>query len=483
VSVLADSPSGIERRAIALEEFGELEPISRFGGQGRVYRPAIVPAGLGDGSVVVKIYRRAPPAGAGRVLTEMVAWAHLLEPDQRAVLRRVTAWPLAIVRAGEVRAGEVPAGEVVAGESAAGIAMRDVRGRFSVPFAMPSGRSDRVLLTLEHLLGADSFLQLRGLGVRLDTFTRAEVAERICDALAFLHRHAIVASDIAPNNLLVAFGAGDEPEVCFIDCDSMVFLGRQALTSVQTADWEIPAAFDESPSTRSADAYKLGLVVLRLFARSHDARCLGPHVQHVPAELRGLLARALAEDAVNRPPAGEWQRALRGLLADGRLTERYPGPAPAPRIVARAVPPVSSVPPVPSVPAVTPSLVPAAGSVIAARPSSSVRLIAPGSAQRAGAGGAPAFGRPLGQAVPRPPLTGSVWLRRAVVVAWIVAGTAVLLVLFSRLFASAVPLPQGGNAGSTFAVPGTTSRYPYQGYQSPRDREVLPQYPGYYQIP
>ena len=223
---------------------------------------------------------------------------------------------------------------VRAGEGAAGIVMRDVNGRFAAPFVMPSGRRERVLLTLEHLLGTDAYLQMRGLGVRLDTFTRAEVAERICEALAFLHRHAIVASDIAPNNLLVAFGAGDEPEVCFIDCDSMVFHGRQALTSVQTGDWDIPESYGESPGTRAADAYKLGLVVLRLFARSHDARAAGPWVQHVPAELRDLLARSLAADAVNRPPAGEWQRALRGALANGHLNERYPGPAPARRVVA-----------------------------------------------------------------------------------------------------------------------------------------------------
>jgi hypothetical protein len=462
VSALVDAPAGIERRAIAVQEFGELEPISRFGGQGRVYRPAVVPAGLGDGSVAVKVYRRAPPVGAGSVLTEMVAWSHLLEPDQRAALYRVAAWPLAVVRAGEV---------------AAGIAMRDVRGRFSVPFVMPSGRSERVLLTLEHLLGGDSFLQMRGLGVTLDTFTRTEVAERICDALAFLHRHAIVASDIAPNNLLVAFGAGDEPEVCFIDCDSMVFLGRQALTSVQTADWEIPAAFDESPNTRAADAYKLGLLVLRLFARSHDARAVGPHARHVPAELHGLAVRALAGDAVNRPPAGEWQRALRGLLADGRLNERYPGPAPAPRVVVRAVAPGTAGAP-PSAPA---GVAPAPGASTGARPAGTVRLISPGFAQRAGAA-ASQFGRPVARAVPRAQLTGSVWLRRAVVVAWIVAGTAVLLLLFSRLFAGAIPAPQGGNAGagSTFG-PGTTSPYLYQGY--PRNREVLPQYPGFSQAP
>ncbi|HXY69474.1 MAG TPA: hypothetical protein VEH62_08495, partial [Gemmatimonadales bacterium] len=324
VSALVDLHAGLERRALEVQEFGELVPISRFGGQGRVYRPAVIPAGLGAGPVVVKLYRRAPPAGAGHVLSEMVAWGHLLEPDQRTALDRVTAWPLAIVRAGDV---------------AAGIAMHDVGGRFSEPFVMPSGRRERVLLTLEHLLGADDYLQMRGLGVRLDTFTRAEVSERISDALAFLHRHAIVASDIAPNNILVRFGVGDEPEVCLIDCDSMVFHGRQALTSVQTGDWELPASYGESPNTRAADGYKLGLVVLRLFARSHDARAAGPHTRYVPAELRGLLARALAPDAVNRPPAGEWQRALRGLLAAGRLNERYPGPAPPPRVVVRRAPP------------------------------------------------------------------------------------------------------------------------------------------------
>ncbi len=157
---------------------------------------------------------------------------------------------------------------------------------------------------------------------------RALVAERISAAFAFVHRHAIVVSDISPNNLLLSF-AGPQPEACFIDCDSMVFRGSQALTTVETGDWQIPPAFDEPPHTRSADAYKLGLLVLRLFARSHDARRLDPHRQHVPAGLHGLLERAISRDAPNRPPAGEWQLALRRALADDRLAQRCPGP-PAP---------------------------------------------------------------------------------------------------------------------------------------------------------
>ncbi|HUA70698.1 MAG TPA: hypothetical protein VMA96_06445 [Solirubrobacteraceae bacterium] len=433
VSALVDVGAGAERRALDVREFGELVPISRFGGQGRVYRPAIVPAGLGAGPVVVKLYRRAPPTGAGHVLSEMVAWSHLLPDEQRDALQRVAAWPLATVRAGEV---------------AAGIVMRDISGRFSAPFVMPSGRRENVLLTLEHLLGGDDFLQMRGLGVRLDTFSRAEVAERICDALAFLHRHAIVASDISPNNVLIAFGAGDEPEVCLIDCDSMVFHGRQALTPVQTGDWELPAAYGESPNTRAADAYKLGLVVLRLFARSHDARAAAAHLQYVPAELRGLLWRALDADAVNRPPAGEWQRALRGLLADGRLNERYPGPAPTPRVVVRRAPPapdLEAAPPVRTGP---------------------VRLVTPGTFARSA----------TAAASPQIQLSGALWLRRAVIVAWIVAGTAVLLLALSRLFAAAVPVPSGDGAGSQSQfVPGANGPYTYQ-YYYPRPRSFLPGY-------
>ncbi len=442
VSALVGVGAGFERRALGVREFGELVPVSRFGGQGRVYRPSLVPAGLGSAPVVVKVYRRAPPAGAGDVLSEMVAWGHLLSEDQRAELQRIAAWPLAIVRSGEL---------------AAGIAMRDVSGRFSEPFLMPSGRRENVLLTLEHLLGADDFLQMRGLGVRLDTFSRAEVAERISDALAFLHRHAIVVSDIAPNNVLIAFGAGDEPEVCLIDCDSMVFHGRQALTPVQTGDWELPPVYGESPNTRAADAYKLGLVVLRLFARSHDARAADPYLQYVPAELRGLLGRALDADAVNRPPAGEWQRALRGLLAHGHLNERYPGPAPVPRVVVRRGQPA-----------------PDPRAAVAAGPAGSARSVAPGAFAQA-AGPAPALLQ----------LNGALWLKRAVVVAWIVAGTAVLLLVLSRLFASAVPVPGGGGVGagsqSQFGL-GGNSPYVYQ-YYYPRSRSFLPGYAVGGQVP
>jgi len=421
--------SPLERHAVQLEAFGELEAVSRPGGQGRVYRPAAVPAELPPGPVVVKVYRRPPSALAAAVLGEMVAWSRSLAADEFVRLHRLAAWPLMVVSSGLVPVG---------------IALADLTGQFSVPFVMPSGRRERVLLALEHLLGEDTYLELRGLGVRLDTVMRARVAERICEALGHLHRHGIVVSDIAPSNLFVAFGAGG-PSVCFIDCDSMVFRGRRALAPVETGDWNMPASFSEPPSTRASDAYKLGLIVLRLFARSHDARAVEPHLRQLPSVLRPLLVRALDADAFNRPATGEWQLALRQALAGGGLGELYPGPAPRVRAVGGA--PVRPAAPAP------------------------VRAVAPI---------APAAYRPPRKA------SGPMWLQPAVVVLWLLAGTAVLALILSRLFAAAVPGWESVPAARTPAVyqyypgvgyelPGQSSQFPGQGGQFPGQGG---QYPG-----
>lgn len=419
----------LQRYAVQLDAFGELEPISRLGGQGRVHRPACTPPQFGSQPVVVKLYRRTPSAVAGRVLTAMVAWSWSLEPEERLRLHRMTTWPLTVVSSGLMPVG---------------VAMCDVSDRFAVPFVMPSGRRERVLLALEHLLGGDSYLQQRGRDVALDTAMRARVGERISGALSYLHRQAIVVSDLAPSNLLVAFDRG-LPSVCFIDCDSMVFRGEQALAPVETGDWDIPATFAEPARTRSADAYKLGLLMLRLFARSHDARAVEPHLPYVPAELRGLLVRSLAADAANRPPAGEWQRALRELLVRRDLNERYPGPVSHPR-------------PAPAAQAVRPAVpqMPLNGS--------SVR----GGASPAAQGAASARGgaSPAGQGA-----HGNTWLRPAVVLMWMIAGTVLFILVLSRLFADTVPTqtlqpqyrsspsyqysaPQGGPVNGPQGVPG-----------------------------
>ena len=329
--------------SIEVEAFGELTACSRPGGQGRVYRPARWPHELDEEPPVVKLYRRPVAATAAEVLSEMVRWERSLEPALRTRLLAVSAWPVALVTS---------RGTTV------GIAMRDLTPRFATQFVVPSGRSAQVLLSLEHLLGPDWFLRNRGLDVWLDTRLRALVAERVSDALAFLHRHGVAAGDIAPSNLLAAL-APPRVDVCLIDCDSMVFRGRQALPPVETGDWNLPSEFGEASGTRAADAYKLGLVVLRLFARSHDARSVAPHLRYVPVQVRDLLHRALSADAANRPPAGEWQRALAGLLAAGTLDALAPRDRLSAPASAEPVAPPAHVAPAPTAPPARVAPVPA----------------------------------------------------------------------------------------------------------------------------
>jgi hypothetical protein len=428
MSALAD---GLRLRPAA---FGQLTPVGRAGGQGRVFVPARIPSELGRGPVVVKLYRRPPPAQAARALAEMVTWSHSLSAGLYARLHDVAAWPVAVVSAGS---------------TALGVVMRDQGPRFSVSFAMPSGRRSAVLLSLEHLLGSDFFLQQRGLGVTLDTVTRARVAERVSDALAFLHREAIVVSDIAPSNLLVGFGPAG-PTVCFIDCDSMVLHGRRALAAVQTGDWQLPAAFGESPHTRAADAYKLGLLILRLFARSHDARRLDAHRAHVPRPLRELVERSLGADAANRPPAGEWQRALCEALATGGLNQRYPGPDPA-------APTTPIAPPVHrgarNGVAAPVAAWPVAGGLGARGGRSGVtppRVAAAG--HRYGPPKAPA--RPAQRSRPSHQLVTALWLIVAVVV---------FTLILARLIADAVPSPDASGFGSRFDSGSAQRAFPSRG--------------------
>ena len=323
---------------LTLDELGTLTPVGRAGGQGRVYRPQYP---LATDPVVVKLYRRAPPASAVEVLSEMIGFADRLPEGQRTRLHGLTAWPVAIVTG--------------PGEAPAGIVMRDLTARFSVPFTMPSGRCTDVLLSLEHLLGDDTYLLARGLDVGLGTALRLRAAERVAGALAFLHELGIVVCDIAPNNLLVTFRRSGPP-VSFIDCDSMVFRGRQALAPVQTTDWQLPD--DEAPGTRAGDSYKLGLIVLRLLARCHDARSPAAFLRHVPMPLREPLARALGPDPSLRPAPGEWQRALRALGATPGIGRLYPGP-PARPLVRPAMPAPSLTPPRRRGPAPAPAPAPA----------------------------------------------------------------------------------------------------------------------------
>lgn len=421
---VSPGPARVRAPALELDGLGELAPIGRAGGQGRVYQPSVAPGGPGALPLALKLYRCRPPAGAFEVLASMIAWARELPAPERARLHEAMAWPLAIL----TRAGEP-----------VGIAMQDLRPRFEVPFVMPSGRRTRVLLSLEHLLGADDYLQLRGLDVRLTTRLRVHVAERVAAALALAHRHGIAVCDISPANVLVAFSPSGS-DVCLIDCDSMVFRGVAALPAVQTADWQLPDTHGHSATTRAADVYKLGLVVLRLLARCHDARDPCAHRSQIPEQLGSLLERTLAADPTNRPAAGEWERALRELGAWSELDRRHPGPAP------------------PLAPGAAPALGrnAAAAPALARNAAAALAVSAGGSTGRWGAPSAPA-GRTGAQRNAR----GARSATGPLVFAWVLVMAVLLMLLISRMLAAAPGPASSGFAGGSAAFGQGGAQYYY----------------------
>jgi hypothetical protein len=286
------------------------EPFGQ-GGQGAIYEidPTIAHAVGWSGPVVAKLYKQRLPEAARLAFLQRVQWAQSLAPGAREELYRAAAWPLMVI---EERG------------ALAGIVMPDEREHFAALFHAPSGATESVLMSLDHVLGEDAYIKRR-FGLFCDTRVRAALGERLAAALAVLHKHAIVASDISQANLLVRL---TEPySVTFIDCDSMTFQGASTLKLVETPDWELPREWNEPATTRGADAYKLGLAIMRLFARDrllHDPR---PAEPYVPTALHPLLRAALGSRPDLRPSAGRWQAALRDVLGTP-LSEDFPGPPP-----------------------------------------------------------------------------------------------------------------------------------------------------------
>jgi hypothetical protein len=256
-----------------------------------------------SGPLVAKLYREPLGPAALDAFAHRVSWALSLPPTSKTELYRVAAWPLMVVEDN----GRL-----------AGIVMPDQRPRFALPMRLPSGATQSVLMSLEHVLMGDEYLKRR-FGLRCDPRVRASIGERLATALSILHRHSIVASDISQANVLVHIS--DICVVTFIDCDSMTFRGSSVLKTLETPGWELPPQWNQSPTTRTADSYKLGLAILRLFACNQSERELGAVDAAVPRSLHSLLQRSLSTRPDARPAAGSWQDALRVAISEPMSTK------------------------------------------------------------------------------------------------------------------------------------------------------------------
>lgn len=336
--VLADgqaSASTLSARTTQVIERDKLGPRSKIaqGGQGVVYRAPNVKTKFAA-SMVYKEYK--PPVLAQMDLTALSAMPALLEQSlsypEAERLVSIAAWPCALVE----DTGRTTGFVMPAIPDAFFVSLRGVRG--------PSPTAAE----FQHLLHPPSVLQARG--ITLDDVQRYTLLREVASALAFLHRHGVCVGDISPKNLL--FSLNPREAVYFIDCDAMRINGVSALPQVETPGWATPVG--EELATVYSDAYKLGLLALRLLAGTQDTT----NTAHVPATTPGLLRQAITDTLTNpptkRPLAEAWTYVLgdaidraqhEKLISQQTQTPIPPAHTPPPIPNAWSRPPSQSRPP------------------------------------------------------------------------------------------------------------------------------------------
>lgn len=269
-------------------DVASLGPLRQIGsgGQGKVFALVNAP----DGGVYKEYSPRVVDDLDIDALRRFVQFGRSLTDTGRDALLARVAWPQVIVR----RDGVVR-----------GFLMPRIPPRFTVPMRF----GDEVTLEnalVQYLLNPAAYLTERGL--RLTDRFRLEFLRDTADTLALFHKLGIAVGDLSPNNLL--FSLIGRPRCFFIDCDAMRLAGESVLAQTETPDWQISAVSEEELGTAASDAYKFGLLVVRLFAADQQAR--DPAV--VPVRLRDLVTSSLSADPDKRAAPTAWLRPLDRLI-------------------------------------------------------------------------------------------------------------------------------------------------------------------------
>ncbi|MDG4814149.1 hypothetical protein O7628_01330 [Micromonospora sp. WMMD956] len=236
-------------------------------------------------------------------LNRFVRLAAEAGPDADALLG-LAAWPTAVVRKeGTVR----------------GFLMPRVPDRFRVRLRLPRG-PDTVLAQVQYLLNSDDYLFDRGLHV--DDRMRLELLRDTGEALTLLHRLGVCVGDLSPNNLL--FSLDGRPRCYFIDCDAMRLAGDSVLAQAETPEWHVPDADAEELATPATDAFKFGLLAVRLFAGDQQTRDPDAARRRLDRPLVALAGRSLDPAPDRRPTPEQWLGAL-----DRSIRRTPPTPPPA----------------------------------------------------------------------------------------------------------------------------------------------------------
>jgi hypothetical protein len=291
------------------------------GGQGKVTEVN----GLminGQWPAALKIYTPGASNPDTAVLERIVGFPRQLSPGDSSWLHEHTAWPAMIAEdSGTVR----------------GFLMRTVPDAYYFGFHTRTRGTRRHLADVAFLLNTDQYVRSSGLAV--SDRDRLSLLTSLAQALTRLHSLDVVVGDLSPKNLL--FSLAPSPGCFIIDCDAMRVRGETVLAQIQTPDWEVPGG--ELSATPASDAYKFGLLAIRLFARdqsSSDPAAIGM----ISPEMGRLAAAVLHDDPSGRPAPQDWIPALTAALATvpaAAATPATPSPSisvPIPMVTSAAFP-------------------------------------------------------------------------------------------------------------------------------------------------
>jgi hypothetical protein len=285
-------------------ELGRLSDRIGAGGQSKVFRVPRSSRFPYEGVLYKEYLPQVVKQLDSAVLLSMVEFQSALADAEREWLFQASSWPLCLVNCGAVPVGFL---------------MLAADAKYHIAWRNADGSVVRELAKTLHLLNSDRFLSVHGLAVT--DRERYNFLAAAAETLHRLHRYQIMVGDFSGRNLL--FDVGVSCDAYFIDCDSMSFRGRSALTPVETPFWDIRSIYPtEQMGTVYSDTYKFSLLGLRLFARDNQARSASALPGTVAASVRSLIAAGVSGVPSNRPLPGMWIDPLKRAAAQAKALRR-----------------------------------------------------------------------------------------------------------------------------------------------------------------
>ncbi|OLT12598.1 hypothetical protein BJF79_21980 [Actinomadura sp. CNU-125] len=305
-----DSPFRRTVHRSVVDGYGPSDVVAEDNGESSViYRAP------GNPDWLVKLYK--PGANVRHTaLDDLIELPGQMLPDDRALVDRSVAWPVA---------------RVVDGYRTVGAIMARADEKFSWDVALLQGRTRRQVIEVDLLANPRERIERLGLPVPGAPLRLAAMREVVAVAALF-ERHDLVYGDWSFSN---AFWAPGTSNVLVIDMDT-ARLGRRA--RVETPTWEDPLAKNAKTITTHSDRYKVALLVARAATglRKERREAVEEMARLYPSYpgLVDLLRKCItAPTPAARPKLGELLAAM-----DRRPAGARPDAPPAGANVTRTVP-------------------------------------------------------------------------------------------------------------------------------------------------